>query len=111
MDRNILIIEDDEDHQFIVMARLMGAGFSDVKVVSSLEEGIQACSQRPRDVLIVDSGVIGENKEEAVKRLRECCPDARMIGYSAGADKGGWADVHVAKGSPFDEFLAAIRGT
>lgn len=110
LETTLLVIEDEQDHQWIIMARLMKAGYSDVKIVPSLEEGIQACEDRPREVLIVDSGVIGENLEEAVARLRESCPNARMIGYSAGPQKVEWADAHIAKGAPFQELLDAIEG-
>jgi DNA-binding NtrC family response regulator len=109
LETTLLVIEDERDHQWIIMARLMKAGYSDVKIVTSLEEGIQACKERPRDVLVVDSGVIGENLTEAVSRLRESCPNTRMVGYSAGAQKVKWADAHIAKSAPFQDLLDAIE--
>lgn len=110
MERTVLVIEDEHDHQYIILSRLMRAGYSDVKVVTSLEEGVSACTERPRDILVIDSGVVGENIEDAVTQLRDSCPKARLIGYSAGAQKEKWADAHVAKGDPFDVLLAAMRG-
>jgi len=109
MDEPVLVIEDEEDHQFLIFTRLTRAGYTDVKIVASLDEGVRACEERARAVLIVDSGVIGENRDEAVRRLREVCPNARLVGYSAGANKHQWADAHVAKGASFEELLRAFE--
>ncbi len=104
----ILVIEDEKDHQFLILRRLTRRGYSDVEIVASLADGVRACEEKRRDVLIVDSGVVGENRDEAARRLREICPGARLIGYSAGPNKHPWADAHIAKGDSFDEVLAEI---
>ena len=94
----VLVIEDNLDHQFLLFSALRNRGLKDIEMVASLAEGLAACDERSRGVLIVDSGVVGENKDEAVKQFREKCPDAHIIGYSAGPHKTQWADAHFMKG-------------
>lgn len=106
----VLVIEDDSDHQYLILRALNRAGIGDVKIVTSLDAGIAACHERPRDVLIVDSGAVGEKREGAINRLRADCPVARIIGYSAGVQKVAWADAHFTKGEPIHELIDEVRG-
>ena len=108
MDPAILVIEDDPDHQFLLFTQLTRSGFHDVKVVGSLEEGFSACDQRPRDVVVVDSGLAGEDRITAVSRFRADCPGARIIAHSAGQTRDPWADAHFLKGEDVEGLLEEI---
>ena len=108
MDLAILVIEDDPDHQFLLFTQLTRRGFDDVKVVDSLEQGFGECGQRPRDVVVVDSGLAGEDRATAITRFRADCPGARVIAYSAGHTLDPWADAHFLKGEDVDGLLEEI---
>ena len=104
----MLIIEDNPDHQALALMHLNADGIQDVEIVESIEAGLDACGERARHVIVVDSGVVSAEGQKAIGRLRECSPRARIIGYSAGARTEDWADAHFLKGD-FDELLAEIR--
>ena len=109
MDIPVLIIEDDPDHQFLALRQLATNGLTDVKIVESVEAAIEACAERPRDVMVMDSGAVGEDLFDAVARLRRCAPKARIVGYSGDTRTGEWADAHFVKDQPFDDLVVEIR--
>ena len=103
----VLIIEDNPDHQALVFTHLARNGFDDLKIVDSISAGFDACQERPRHVIVIDSGVVSEEGKAAIGGLRQCSPGARIIGYSAGARSEDWADAHFLKGD-FEELIAEI---
>lgn len=109
MQISLLLVEDDPSHQQLMSLHLTRNGIQDVEVVASLQEAVEACAQRSRDVMVIDSGVLGEDRLAELERLRECAPDARLIGYSAGAREEDWADVHFMKGEDIEGLIEEIR--
>lgn len=105
----ILVIEDDKEHQMLFLMQLTRAGFADVTIVGSASEGLDACHERPRDVLIVDSGVVPDQRDRWLSELKQSCAEARVIVYSSGVQKEVWADAHFLKGSDTESLLAEIR--
>ena len=56
------------DHQELVRMHLSREGIEDVEVVDSLEAAVDSCGQRRPEVVVVDTGIFGEQHLRAVAR-------------------------------------------
>ena len=108
MDTPILVIEDDLDQRFLVSTQLSRADFADVTVVATLEEGYAALEERPRDVVVIDSSVVRDDRRGALSRFKAVCSGARVIAYSAIGPDEIWADAHFVKGEDTQAFFNEI---
>jgi hypothetical protein len=103
MEISILLIEENEDHQVVMFTHLTRAGFSDVKIVRSPNDGLEACRQRPRHVVIVDSGVVGDARiapPERERKAKRCQWDKETIANDKVDAAIGFIHVSGYHGSP-----------
>jgi two-component system, NarL family, response regulator NreC len=118
MGRIRILIADDHAMVREGLARVI-ADQSDMRVVAQVEDGLAALSaaqQADPHVLLLDMRMPGLGGVAAIRRLRECCPRARILVLSMYDDPhyvrsalAAGAHAYLAKRSSSEELLAAIR--
>lgn len=94
-------------------------GQSDMEVIAEAGDGRSAIEHahklRP-DVVVMDVSMPGLNGLKATKKLKECCPDVKVLALTRHKDDGylqqlfrAGASGYVLKQSPSAELLHAIR--
>ena len=71
----------------------------DVETVSSGEAALSVAPNFHPDVVVTDHGLPGLSGEEVANRIREICPNARIISFSGSDERAPWADERVTKGA------------
>ncbi|HET7482379.1 MAG TPA: response regulator [Actinomycetota bacterium] len=97
---NVLVVDDD-----VTITRLLGAaltveeGVDDIRVVHRGSDALDVCVAFHPDVIILDYWMPGMDGAEAAGRIREVCPDARIVAFSGVLEgKPEWADAYYPKG-------------
>ena len=100
MAHRVLVVEDNGALRFALRVMLETEPYvEDVETVSSGEAAISVAGQFHPDVIVTDHGLPGLSGEEAAKRMRELCPNARIISFSGTDESAPWADERVTKGA------------
>jgi DNA-binding NarL/FixJ family response regulator len=91
----------------------------DMEVIGEAAEGEAACEQVPRlrpDVVILDVSMPGMSGAEAAGRLRQECPQVKVLALTVHEDKGylrqlleAGAAGYVLKRAAADELIRAVR--
>lgn len=68
--KKIVVVEDDEDIRYILVARLQLIGDFDIREVGTGHEALAAIRQDPPDVLLVDLKLPGMDGWEIIRRVR-----------------------------------------
>lgn len=118
MAKKILVIDDNTKHDAIMKDLLEKAGYWDVLIAETGEDGVKmAKSERP-DLIIIDTVLPGINGFEACGRIRKNSGKDRpkiivMTGYVDAIDavkaRESGADDYVVKTSDFSILLSTIR--
>jgi len=83
----VTIIEDQREIREDLRALIDGtSGYGCAGVYRSMEEALGRVSQEHPDVMLVDIGLPGMSGIEGIPRLREHCPDARILVLSVHDD-------------------------
>ncbi len=78
MSEKILLVDDDEDLVEILVERMKMRGLA-VTSARTATEAINLIEKEPFDVMIIDLMLPGIDGLQAIKTIREKCPDLRII--------------------------------
>ena len=83
----ILVVEDDQDVQFLIEAVFsMDDRFAVAAVAASAEEALETARTTEPGVIVLDHGLAGAlTGIEAASRLKEVAPNAEIILFTAHA--------------------------
>ncbi len=84
--RNILVVDDEPCVREICVEYLSMAGYA-VDSSASGEEALEAVSQRPYDLLILDLRLKGISGLTTFQRLKSMAPDAKAVVVSGSTDQ------------------------
>ena len=117
MNRNVLIVEDQEDNRIIMRDLLMSADYDVIEAVNG-EEGVSAAEAHRPDLILMDIQLPGLDGYEATRRIKEN-PDLKHIpiivvtSYALSGDDvkafEAGCDAYIAKPFSTRELLAKIR--
>jgi two-component system nitrate/nitrite response regulator NarL len=103
-------------HAEALALALSGRGYRVLAAADSREGLVRAVSQRPPDVCLVDSGLLGDGSRDLVGLLRALGPRTRVIVLSRGLDReaaeaavGAGAAGYLRKDLGFDALDRALR--
>jgi two-component system NtrC family response regulator/two-component system response regulator AtoC len=82
MSEKILLVDDDEDLVEILVERMKMRGLT-VTSARTATEAINLIEKEPFDVMIIDLMLPGIDGLQAIKTIREKCPDLRIIMQTA----------------------------
>jgi CheY-like chemotaxis protein len=84
--KNILVVDDELCIREICVEFLRMSGYR-VDASASGEEALEAVSQRPYDLLILDLCMTGLNGLATFRRVKSMTPDAKAVVVSASIDR------------------------
>jgi DNA-binding response OmpR family regulator len=84
---NKILVIDDSDQDRKIMKRFLGkAGFGDVRMAATGEEGVQQSKDEEFDIVVIDTNLPGINGFEACRQIRDNhSPDKPKIIVMTGA--------------------------
>lgn len=114
-----LVVDDDEAARHLIRAVVEGETDVPMEVVAEARDGVEAvelAAEVGPDLVVLDLNMPRMGGLEALPRIRERCPGARVVVFSTRADDemrkrtlGAGAIAHVQKGADLDELLDALR--
>ncbi|MES2878055.1 MAG: response regulator transcription factor [Pseudomonadota bacterium] len=117
--KKIRVMLADDHTQFREALRMWLELATDMEVVAEAYDShsvLEGAGASQPDVVCMDVNLQGLNGIETTRQLLALYPDIKVVGLSAHVDPGRVAEMlsagargYVAKGSPGDEVLAAIR--
>jgi two-component system response regulator HydG len=84
LDRNILIVDDEESLRLTFEMFLKRDGYTNVQTAATFEEALKAISKGPFDLIISDIVLGGEKGTELLRHIRETgisCPVVMVTGF------------------------------
>ena len=102
----ILIIDDEADVRDALELVLTRAGF-DVHAVGNGNEAIEACNDRPPDIVITDMIMPKLDGAQLIRKIKSEHPSTRVIAISGGGNFG--VSSYEPNAIKTDAFLAAAR--
>jgi two-component system NarL family response regulator len=115
----IRILLADDHQMFIESLRIMLDGQADIEVVGMASNGLDVfrlARELMPDIVCMDIGMPGMSGVEATRRLITACPNIKVIGLSAFAERrfvlemlDAGASGYVTKAEACNELLRAIR--
>ena len=110
----VLVVEDDDDIRLLL--RLSLGSEHDVEIVGELADGtsaLEAAGAMAPDVVVLDLQMPGTDGLTALPLLRDRCPDAAVVVYSATGRRAeamaAGADAYVEKSTSLDAVVRAVR--
>jgi DNA-binding response OmpR family regulator len=92
----ILIIDDDDDLRDTLVVLLEDQGYS-VIAASDGESGVRAFGEARPDLVLSDVIMPDSNGVDAIRRMREIDPTARIVAMSGGSISGDDHQLRMAK--------------
>ncbi len=116
MDKDRVLLVDDEEEFVRALAKRLGARGLNVEVSGDGESAVEKVKQRDFDVIVLDLAMPGIDGLETLKRLREVNPDLQIVlltghgSIKSGVEamKEGAVDF-LEKPAEFSELLAKIQ--
>lgn len=117
MNVSVLLVDDHNIFAQTLSAAL-GAmeGFSVAGVAKSGAEGLEQATARPPDVALVDLGLPDFSGVELARRLRDACPETRIVVLTGSLDLAFFSEAmeagasgYLTKESSLDDVIDAIR--
>jgi two-component system response regulator HydG len=84
LERNILIVDDEDSLRLTFSMFLQREGYNNVKTAATLQEALQAISETSFDLIISDIVLEGEKGTELLRHIRETginCPVVMITGF------------------------------
>ena len=79
MDYKILVIDDDDDHRFIITECIKEAGYTNIIVAVNGEEGLEMVKTDKPDIVITDTDLGGVDGFEVCKRIKDKFPHIKVV--------------------------------
>lgn len=103
----VLVVDDDASIRLLFQIALsVEEGIGEVRLACNGSDALDVCSQFEPNVVVLDSSMPVMDGPTAAVRIRDACPDARIVAFSGMVDaKPPWADHWWPKGDlpPLDE--------
>lgn len=100
MNRNILIVDDDEAIRHVVRLICESEGYREIVEVETGAEALIAAETFKPDVIILDYLMPVLDGEQTAEALRKLVPEAKVVAFSAILErKPDWADAFLNKQS------------
>ncbi|MCA9394397.1 MAG: response regulator [Candidatus Omnitrophica bacterium] len=115
-DHKILIVDDEEDHRFIIGECLKDSGFTNLAFATSGEEGLKKIGTEQPAVVLTDTNLGRMNGFEVCRRIKKEHPgikvvimtgDARYVDFPKAQSAG--ADEYKVKTGDCGEIIWALR--
>ena len=111
--KKILLVDDEESIHLLYREELEEEGY-EVHSALSAEEALEKINILSPDLVILDINMPGMNGIDALRRMKETCPNMPVILSSAyqefKQDLGSWAsDDYIVKSSDLSELKAAVH--
>ena len=88
----VLVLDDNHTDAIIVRSLLKEQAFQ-IKLVSSLSEALEACSEEEFDVVLSDLNIPNCSYGESFPRIRTCFPDLALVAFSGSPPQQDIAEV------------------
>lgn len=114
MGSRVLVVDDQADLRLLVGMYLGVDGHVVVGEASDLAEALRLAAELQPEVVILDQELPDGLGTDALARVREAAPGARVLVFSAdpavrALAAGAGADGFVQKGAPLDELSALLQ--
>lgn len=115
-EHKILIIDDEEDHRFIIGECLKESGFANLVFATSGEEGIAVAQKEDPAVVLTDTNLGRMNGFDVCRQIKKDSPqvkviimtgDARYVDFPKAQSAG--ADEYKVKTGDCGEIIWALR--
>lgn len=111
--KRILLVDDEEGIQLLYREEFEDEGYDVVSAYNG-DEAIEAFTQEPPDLVILDINMPGMSGIEVLRRMKEINPDLPVILSSAyqeyKQDFGSWAsEEYIVKSANMDELKQAVK--
>ncbi len=100
-DHKILIVDDEEDHRFIIGECLKDSGFKNLVFATSGEEGIAKVKSEKPAVVLTDTNLGRMNGFEVCRRVKKDHPDIKVLIMTGDAR---YVDFPKAQAAGADEY-------
>lgn len=114
----VVVVDDSDDFRLIF--RLLVAGDDRLEIAGEAgggHEGVSVCGAIRPEVVVLDLAMPTMDGEAALPLIRERCPDARIVVFSAIADNrstarllAGGAEAVLTKGESFAHVFDVLAG-
>lgn len=112
----IILVDDHQAVAEAVAMRFEAAGFRVAERLDSAKGLIGAVQKRKPDVVLLDVSMPGPDPFEAVERVKNASPGAKVLFFSAFTNDryidralASGADGYLTKGEPFDKIVKGIE--
>ena len=116
MEKKILIVDDEEDHRFIIEECLNNGGYTNLVFAKNGEDGVKMAVEDKPDVVVTDTNLPDIDGFEVCKRIKAEAGDVKVVimtgnAYAVNFPKSRevGADEYTVKTGNCGEIIWSIR--